>query len=251
MANLLSEDWARFGIPAVIGYILVLVFAFTLRDRRLQTPPTEKYGPKEFVGSFVFNPRKWPDFGWVWLTKFLINFGYIGVASFLPLFLTDRFDLNEQDALFVILVSNVAATLTGLVSGIFGGWLSDRLGVRRPFVIVAGVVMAVGLVMLAFAPDTTTVIVAQAIISFGSGAFFSVDTALATQVLPKTGDTAKDLGVLNIANALPQSLGPAVAPPIVAVGAGTALGGYPTFYLFGAAVTLTGALLILRIKGVK
>ena len=60
-------------------------------------------------------------------------------------------------------------------------------------------------------------LVGQAIIGLGAGAFFSVDIALATQVLPSKDDTAKDLGVLNIANALPQSLAPAMAPAILAV----------------------------------
>jgi MFS family permease len=97
----------------------------------------------------------------------------------------------------------------------------------------------------------TTLIVAQAIIGFGAGSFFSVDLALATEVLPNPEDTAKDLGVLNIANALPQSIAPAIAPGIIAFGATTALGGYTVYYLFGALVALAGAVLVYRIKGVK
>ncbi|MET0854392.1 MAG: MFS transporter, partial [Microterricola sp.] len=119
------------------------------------------------------------------------------------------------------------------------------------FVAVAGGIMAIGLVVLAFAPSIEMVILAQTIIGFGAGSFMSVDTALATQVLPNQNDTAKDLGVLNMANALPQSIAPAIAPAIIAFGATTALGGYTTFYLFGAVVALAGAILVYRIKGVK
>jgi len=57
--------------------------------------------------------------------------------------------------------------------------------------------------------------------------------------------------VLNIANALPQSIAPAIAPAIIALGAATPLGGYTAWYLFGALVALAGALLVYRIKGVK
>ena len=74
---------------------------------------------------------------------------------------------------------------------------------------------------------------------------------LATQVLPSADDTAKDLGVLNIANALPQSIAPAIAPGIIAIGTATAIGGYSVWYLFGAVVALLGAVLVYRIKGVK
>ena len=134
---------------------------------------------------------------------------------------------------------------------LIGGILSDKIGKRRPFVAVAGLIMVAGLVLLAFAPDVTTLIIAQAIIGLGAGSFFSVDLALATQVLPNKDDTAKDLGVLNIANNVPQSLAPAIAPAIIAFGATTAIGGYTTWYLFGAAISLAGAILVYRIKGVK
>ena len=70
-------------------------------------------------------------------------------------------------------------------------------------------------------------------------------------MLPTKEDTAKDLGVLNIANALPQSLAPAMAPAILAVGANLPMGQYPTWYLFGAVVALAGAVLVYRIKGVR
>jgi MFS family permease len=217
----------------------------------LAEKPAERYGVKEFFGSFVFNPIKHNDFGWTWLTKFLIFFGYAGIATFLPFYLTDKFELNEADAISTILLANLASMIAMAVSGPLGGILSDRIGKRRPFVTAAGLIMVVGLVVLAFAPSIAVVVVAQAIIGFGAGSFLSVDTALATQVLPNKVDTAKDLGVLNIANALPQSVAPAIAPVIIAFGATTALGGYTLWYLFGALVALSGAVLVYRIKGVK
>lgn len=57
--------------------------------------------------------------------------------------------------------------------------------------------------------------------------------------------------MLTIANALPQSIAPAIAPGVIALGAGAAIVGYATFYLFGAAVALAGAVLVYRIKGVQ
>ena len=48
-----------------------------------------------------------------------------------------------------------------------------------------------------------------------------------------------------------SSTRPAIAPGIIAIGAATPLGGYTTWYLFGALVALAGAVLVYRIKGVK
>ncbi|GAA5034075.1 MFS transporter [Microbacterium fluvii] len=251
LVNFLSDDFSRFFVPALIATVLAVLFVLVLKDRRLDEKPAQRFTIGQFFGSFVFNPRKHPDFGWTWLTKFLVMFGYAGIATFLPFYLTEKFGLDEQAAIATILVANLASMVAMAISGPVGGILSDRIGKRRPFVSIAGVIMVVGLVVLAFAPSVPVVLVAQAIIGLGAGSFFSVDLALATQVLPNPADTAKDLGVLNIANALPQSIAPAIAPAIIAFGATTALGGYTVYYLFGALVALAGAVLVYRIKGVK
>ncbi|MFE6996897.1 MFS transporter [Microbacterium sp. NPDC057659] len=251
LINFISADFLRFIVPAVIAVALAVLFSLMLRDRVRTEKPTERFTLKMFFGSFVFNPVKHPDFGWTWLTKFFVMFGYAGIATFLPFYLTEKFQLGEQEAITTILIANVASMAAMMVSSPLGGWLSDRFGKRRPFVALAGIIMVAGLVLLAFAPDVTTLIVAQGIIGFGAGSFFAVDLALATQVLPNPDDTAKDLGVLNIANALPQSIAPAIAPGIIALGALTPLGGYTVYYLFGALVAFLGAVLVYRIKGVK
>ena len=251
VVNFLPGDVERFVVPGAIALVLAVLFVLVLRDRRLTEKPVQRFTVGQFFGSFVFNPRKHRDFGWTWLTKFFVMFGYAGVATFLPRYLTESFHLAEQDVIGIILLSNLAATAAMVISSPLGGILSDRFGKRRPFVAIAGAIMVVGLLVLAFAPNTTTIIIGQAIIGLGAGSFFSVDLALATQVLPNPEDTAKDLGVLNIANALPQSIAPAIAPLIIAAGSATALGGYTTWYLFGAVVAAAGAVLVYRIKGVK
>ena len=74
----------------------------------------------------------------------------------------------------------------------------------------------------------------------------AVDTALVTQVLPTAADRGKDLGIVNIANAAPQVLAPALAAPVVA-----GLGGYPMLYALTALVTVAGAVLVLPIRSVR
>ena len=51
--------------------------------------------------------------------------------------------------------------------------------------------------------------------------------------------------MINIANAAPQVLGPALSAPIV-----VHLGGYPTLYAVTAAVTLLGSALVVKIRSV-
>jgi hypothetical protein len=59
---------------------------------------------------------------------------------------------------------------------------------------------------------------------------------------------AKDLGVLNVASVLPQSLGPAIAPLFLGLGTGH---NYPALFLAGTAFAVMSALTIVPIRGVR
>ena len=83
------------------------------------------------------------------------------------------------------------------------------------------------------------------LMGIGYGIYTSVDFALITQVLPTDADRAKDLGVINIANALPQVLAPGVAALVLGLGAG-----YPTLYVLAALAAVLGSFLVRRIVGV-
>jgi hypothetical protein len=70
-----------------------------------------------------------------------------------------------------------------------------------------------------------------------------VDVALITEVLPNADDRAKDLGVINIANALPQVLAPGIAAIVLGLGLG-----YSTLYILAAGVSVLGSVLVVNIK---
>src|SRR5690606_24888607 len=70
--------------------------------------------------------------------------------------------------------------------------------------------------------------------------------ALATQVLPDAQSRGKDLGIMNIASAVPQAIAPLLGAFIVA-----ALVGFQGLFILAASVALLGALAVLPIKGVR
>jgi len=251
LVSVLSSDVLRFAVPGAIAVVFCVLFAALLPDKVLAVAPAGRITVREIAGSFAFSPRRHPDFAWTWLSKFLVMFGYAGIATFFPLFLANRFGMGEQESLRVIVLANTLATVGTVIASPLAGWLSDRLERRRVFVALAGSVMVVGLVMLAFAPSIPVVLVAQAIIGIGAGSFTAVDLALATQVLPNPEDTAKDLGVLNTANTLPQSIAPVIAPGVIALGALTPIGGYSAWYVFGAVVAIAGAVVVYRVRSVR
>jgi MFS family permease len=94
-------------------------------------------------------------------------------------------------------------------------------------------------------PTVTGMIIQAVIVGIGFGAFQSVDQALITQVLPNKNNFAKDLGVVNIAATLPQTLAPAVGGAIVLAF------GYIGLFPVGIALSLLGACAVFFIRSVR
>ena len=72
--------------------------------------------------------------------------------------------------------------------------------------------------MIALASNFNGFLVGMAISGLGFGVYVAVDLALVVDVLPDQDNAAKDLGVFNIAGALPFSIAPGLAPAILAIG---------------------------------
>ena len=176
--------------------------------------------------GFWVSPRLYPDFAWAWITRFLISLSNAMATLYLLFFLKDAVDYENPEQGQTILIAIYA--LGTMVTAVIGGRMSDRSGRRKIYVIVSSVVMAVAGVLLAGFP---TFSVAHA----GRGGPRRRATAStwpstrrsSPRCSPRPPTAARDLGVINIANSLPQVLGPVIAAPIV-----TTLGGYPV--LFGA-----------------
>ncbi|MQS05057.1 MFS transporter, partial [Streptomyces alkaliterrae] len=192
------------GYAACAAFALIGVLPYVLRHRDPPLPATARppFAWRPFLTGFWLSPRRHPDFGWAWLTRFLINLSNALVLLYLLYYLRDRLSHPAPDEGVLILTAVNAATLLATV--VTGGVWSDRVGRRKPFVLWSGVLMAAATLMLALWQTWPGAIVAAAVLGIGFGVFTSVDFALMTQVLPAAAHRGKDLGVINIANALPQ-----------------------------------------------
>jgi MFS family permease len=241
----------RYVAVAVVLALTAALFVWRMKDAPLDSSriPVLEWGP--FVKGFWVDPRRHPDFGWVWITRFLVVLGNAFVTTYLLFFARDVLELAPTEA-----DTTVAGILTFyivalLIFALVVGPLSDRVGKVRVFVMVASLIIAASLVILAFSRDIGMVTLAAVVMGAGFGAYTAVDLALISRVLPRPEDRAKDLGVVNIANALPQVLAPVVAGLVV-----TALRpagydvAYQVLYLAGAVLTVFGAVLVMKVKGV-
>jgi MFS family permease len=205
---------------------------------------------RTILGGFWIDPRRRPDFGWAWLTRFLVMLGQGVVIGYLLYFLEDgvhysRLFPGHQAAEGVAVLSAIyagALLLTTLVSGA----ISDRLGRRKVFVIVATLVIAAGMLVITISTTWPAALVCAVVMGAGFGVYMSVDVAMVTQVLPAAADRARDLGLINCANTLPQLVAPAIAAPLI-----SSFGGYHALFLVATVVTLAGAVLVQPIRGVR
>ena len=225
-------------IVLALGLVLLAVpFALLTHDEPLPVGHRVKV-------SWKLDLRGNPDFLWAFGTRFLVQLGNALGTLYLLYFLTDAVELDDPDTglLYMILLYTVGMIGTAML----GGWLSDRLGRRKIFVIWSGVLITIAATLLAIWPTWPVSMVASVLFGAGYGVYLAVDTALITQVLPSATDRAKDLGVVNIASAAPQALGPLLAAPIV-----THLGGYPALFALTGVVTLLGAVAVVKIRSVR
>lgn len=228
---------------------LVLPFVVYTSDARLSRAQREPFDWRAFLNSFWLSPKLHPDFGWAWLTRFLMVLGNSTAVLYLLYFLRDRVHYSrlfpgqqaEDGLAILLLVYTVVAAATMVTAGA----VSDRSGRRRRSVAVAGVIMAVPAIILALWPTWPATLTAAVILGVGFGVYLSVDQALITQVLPAATGRAKDLGMISVASSAGQALAPAIAAPLV-----TYLGGYSTLYFFDAGIVLLGSLTIWQVRSV-
>jgi MFS family permease len=262
------------ALATFVGYLamglllIVTVLPFLILSKDAVLPASERpaFSAGILFAGFWVSPRKYPDFGWTLLGRILVNLGNaLGTTQLLYFLL---FGLNrpaataQDDLLLLTLVYMVFFILAALGAG----KLSDRIGQRKIFVYVAAYLQAIAAALLAFVPDFNIALVGAGLLGLGYGSFMAVDQALATQVLPDAHSRGKDLGIMNIATAVPQAFGPLLGALVVLLGVSLATGGgavaasgafaganagFTALFIASAITALLGGLAIYPIKSVK
>jgi MFS family permease len=243
-----GNQLAMFLVPCAIGGFFVLLFAVTLKDRRLAKADKPPWSLREFAGTFYVNPRRSPDFAWAFVSRFLFVLAYAFLTTYQAYYLLDKIGSAEADVPRQIFLGTLVQSTFVVLASLVGGRLSDRTGRRKVFVLTAALVYGLALFAIAVASDFNAFLVGMAIGGLGFGVYMAVDLALVADVLPNRDNAAaKDLGVLNIAAALPFSIAPALAPAILAVGQGS----YGVLYSVAGVCAILGAVAIGPVKRVR
>jgi MFS family permease len=183
------------------------------------------------------------DLAVAWLSRLLVQIG----GNVLSLYLVYYFvsidpDLSAAKQVGPIGQLMTIAYLLPLPAAVLLGRWSDRVGRRKPFLVAAAGVAALGLLGLAVARDWSVAACAFALYAMGSSVFLSIHSGFAMQLLPSVANRGRDLGLINLTNTLPALIGPALAWAL-----STPRDFGPVMLLL-AALTLTGGAMVLGIR---
>jgi hypothetical protein len=243
MTQVVTGTGGGYVVLTIAVIVLSLPFVMRYRDSgALAGPPP--LTARTLAEAMWVSPRQHPDFAWAFGGRVMVNVGNALGTTYLLYFFTNGLHLKDPDtALLIVTAIYLVFTLATTYGG---GTISDRTGKRRVFVAVASVLQGIAALLLVLWPSFGTTAIAAGFLGAGYGAFLSVDQALVTQVLPDASSRAKDLGIMNIGNNVPQALAPLAAALII-----DQLGGYRTLFGASGLCTFIAVLMVYRIKSVR
>jgi Na+/melibiose symporter-like transporter len=100
-----GQEMRYFAVAGILAVTSILFVVF-IKEARLDPSRLDAFRLGEFVKSFWISPREYPDFFWVWITRFLVVLGNAVVTTYLLFFARDVLGLPPSEA-----DQTVAATL--------------------------------------------------------------------------------------------------------------------------------------------
>lgn len=242
------------AVPYVVLAVLVVgivaVFVLVNRDESSLDAPRDPFSWSGFVRGFWVDPRQHPDFAWAFASRFLMVIGFYGAQTYGLYILRDYVGLGDAESNTFAATMGIVLLVGVLLSAAGSGWLSDRVGRRKPFIVWSSVVMSVALAIPLLVPTQAGMLAYAFLLGLGFGVYISIDLALMTEVLPTrlaTGSSAgRDLAILGLATTVPQAMSPSIAAGLV-----TLTGGYPVVFVAGIVFVMLGALAVRPIRSVR
>lgn len=253
-AAFVSNSILLFLVPGGVGAILMLAFVIFVKEP--DTRGTD-FGPRPslltLLKGYGFNIRKYSSFAWNWLGRFLFNFGISLSTAFSALFFATRLGLPVAQIGGIVALSGLVGVVANAGAAGLSGWLSDRVGRRKPFILASGFILAAGALVSAFAGTVPLLMVGLFVMNFGLGLFFAVDQALYITILPERDTEAgRFVGINQFSTLLPQVLAPAVAPTLLLIGGTEASGNFALLYIVAGVFAVVGGLVIaIRVRNAR
>ena len=234
----------------VIGMVLLTTLLLTLFGVREKPAIGEGGKPlgqalKEGVVHVLrVDYRRYPDFVWLVASRFLVLLGIYAVQAFAQYYIRDVLRMPNPARVTGDLMFSIGIALVLLVYP--AGYLSDKVG-RRPLNALAGLLAAVGVLLLLAVKGYTDLLVYGSIIGAAIGIYLSANWAFFTDLVP--GDEAgKYMGLTNLATAGAGAFSRLAGPFIDFFNARQPGLGYSVLFALSAFIILMGTLLLVKVR---
>lgn len=235
--------------PGVITLVSVLVLsAVAARGEPADDSVPPPLRARDVLAMFYIDPRTAPDYGWTWLSRLLVGVSIAALTTYTAYFLMDHIGMDLGSATATASTATTITTPISLVCFLVAGVLSDRTGRRKPFVLLASVLVAVALVIATLTHTITMFYVVMVVLTLGQAFFLTVDIALAADVVPDPAQAAKAMSVYQVACNGPNVLVPLLAAPLLAIGGGD---NYTALFIASAVLALVGGVIVLKVRSVR
>ncbi|MBA1307586.1 MFS transporter, partial [Stutzerimonas stutzeri] len=146
----------------------------------------------------------------------------------------------------IISAMSIITMVVSFAATVVSGPFSDKIGRRKPPVIIACLLYGIGIMMPLLFPSVMGMLLFAGIAGLGYGMYMAVDQALNIDVLPNKEDAGKDLGFLNVASCAGQAVGAGITSIIV-----TVTHGYVMVFPVAIIITLIAAISVWKIRSVQ
>lgn len=248
-----SSTLLIFVLPGAIGALLLALFPLIKPEGSSKDlPQGDHVTVKSVVTSYGFNVRKYPDFAWNWLGRFVFFVGLYFNTTFGTFFYAQRLDLPVREVAGIVATVGMIGVLAAATGAIVGGFLSDKLQRRRLFVMIAALLFVVGAVAEATAWSLPQIIIGAVLMQLAIAVFATVDQAIVYAIIPERDQAGRYMAVIQFAQKIPSAVAPLIAGVVITIGAVGDVKNYTLLYLTGAVFALIGGLIILlKVKSVR
>jgi MFS family permease len=248
-----SNTLLVFVIPGVIGAVLLALLPIIKPEGSSKDlAVTSQVTAKSVVASYGFNVRRYPDFAWNWLGRFVFFMGLYFNTTFGTFFYAQRLNLPVREVAGVVATIGMLGVVAAAAGALLGGFLSDKLRRRRLFVVISAVLFVGGALAEATAWSLPQLIIGAVLMQTSIAVFATVDQAIIFAILPDRTETGRYMAVVAFAQKIPSAVAPLIASVVITLGAIGAEKNYTLLYLSGAVLALLGGTVIaLKVKSVR
>jgi len=248
-----SSTLLVFLVPGAIGAVLLALFPLLKPEgSSRELPQGDKVTARAVFAGYGFNVRKYPDFAWNWLGRFIFFVGLYFNTTFGTFFYAQRLDLPIKEVAGIVATIGMLGVVAAAGGALLGGFLSDKLKRRRLFVVIAALLFVGGALAEATAWSLPPLILGAVLMQLAIAVFATVDQAIIFAIIPDRSETGRYMAIVAFAQKIPSAVAPLLASVVITIGAVGGAKNYTLLYLVGAVFALVGGLIVfLKVKAVR